>query len=285
MKKIILTILLINSTFITSAFGVTFPFTDVSTSDWYYNDVETAYNDGLINGMTDTTFEPDSFITCGQAVKLAACMHQKYTIGSIILTNGTNNWWDNYVYYAKAFNIISKDYYWEHHATRAECAEIFANALPNEAMGQKNDIKDNSIPDVSMANSQAAAIYKLYRAGVLAGTDDKGTFYPNNFIKRSEISAILTRMMNKNSRKNFSLNTNIDNTPKTVYIINFNSMGGTPVTEEKIKEGEKAYWPKGSSKEGYQFAGWFIDSHLSKAYNFDNPVTSDLTLYAKWIKK
>ena len=33
------------------------------------------------------------------------------------------------------------------------------------------------------------------------------------------------------------------------------------------------------------FAGWYVDSHLSKAYNFDSPVNNDITLYTKWIRK
>jgi len=39
------------------------PFTDISESAWYYSDVIRAYHDGLINGKTNTTFEPDLNIT------------------------------------------------------------------------------------------------------------------------------------------------------------------------------------------------------------------------------
>ncbi len=273
-----------------SVFAAGLPFTDVPTSAWYYNDVKNAYNDGLINGMTDTTFEPESNVTYAQTVKLASCLHQKYIIGSVILTNGSGDWWDNYVYYAKAFNIIFKDYNWNSYATRAEYAEIFANALPNEALNAKNYINDNSIPDVSMAHPQATAIYKLYRAGILTGMDERGTFRPDSNIKRSEVSAILTRMLNKSVRKNFSLgagtNENEDEiSTVTTYIVNFNSMGGSTVNEQKVKENEKAFWPSDPIREGYRFAGWYVDSNLTKAYNFDNPVTSDITLYTKWIKK
>lgn len=36
------------------------PFTDVSTTDWYYNSVRYVYNNGLMNGVTDTTFAPNA---------------------------------------------------------------------------------------------------------------------------------------------------------------------------------------------------------------------------------
>ncbi|MCL1829766.1 MAG: S-layer homology domain-containing protein, partial [Oscillospiraceae bacterium] len=39
------------------------PFTDVPASEWYYNDVMIAYESGLINGSTATTFSPDDNLT------------------------------------------------------------------------------------------------------------------------------------------------------------------------------------------------------------------------------
>ncbi len=292
-RKILLCILIVITMIPSSAFAAGLPFTDVSSSSWYYNDVKGAYETGLINGMTDNAFEPDSNTTYAQAIKLAACMHQKFTTGSVTLTNGSSEWWDSYVHYAKAFNIISKDYDWNSNATRAGYAEIFAKALPDDALNQKNNIEDNRIPDVSMAHPQAAAIYKLYRAGILTGTDGSGTFLPGNSIKRSEVSAIVTRMMNKDARKSFKLDPGSSQeghnstapVDQIIYIVGFNSTGGSFVSEQKVKENEKALWPSDPYMDGYQFAGWYLDSHLKKEYNFDSPVTSDVTLYAKWNKK
>ena len=65
------------------------PFTDISDADWFYADVLAAYERGLINGMTATTYAPNGTLTAGQCVKLAACMHQKYTTGSVTLDNGS----------------------------------------------------------------------------------------------------------------------------------------------------------------------------------------------------
>jgi hypothetical protein len=41
----------------------TLPFTDVQTSKWYYNEVAVAYNYGIINGLTDTSFGPNVKVT------------------------------------------------------------------------------------------------------------------------------------------------------------------------------------------------------------------------------
>lgn len=47
---------------------------------------------------------------------------------------------------------------------------------------------------------RAEAVYSFYRAGILNGTDAKGTFNRTGNIKRSEVAAIVVRMMNPEQR-------------------------------------------------------------------------------------
>jgi hypothetical protein len=82
---------------------------------------------------------------------------------------------------------------------------IFANALPAAALAAINSIPDGSIPDVPMTHPQAAAIYKLYRAGIVEGVDPAHNCNPGGNIRRSEVAAILTRMMDPAVRRNFSM--------------------------------------------------------------------------------
>ena len=180
-------------------------FTDVPADAWYRENVNTACRLELINGRTATTFVPNGDLTYAEAVKLAACMNQKYTEGSVTLVNGSEHWYDTYVSYAKEKGIIDRDYAWNDAATRAGYVEIFANALPAEAFSVKNEVKDGAVPDVAADHPQAEAIYKLYRAGILNGNDKEGTFKPDNSIRRCEVAAILTRMMDPNSRVEVSL--------------------------------------------------------------------------------
>ncbi len=46
------------------------PFVDVPKGAWYYDSVEKLYNQGLVNGMTATTFAPDATTTRGQVVTM-----------------------------------------------------------------------------------------------------------------------------------------------------------------------------------------------------------------------
>ncbi len=70
-----------------------------------------------------------------------------------------------------------------------------------------------------------------------------------------------------------------------VYTITFNSNGGSDIAAATVNDGEKLAKPANPTRSGYNFVGWFDDAALTNKYNFDNAVTSDFTLYAKWKKK
>jgi len=184
-----------------------FPFTDVPADQWYHDSVRDAWQMGLISGKSATRFAPDSDLTYAEAVKLAACMHQLYTNGTVTLAPGSPNWYDSYVDYAVANGIIASAdaHYWYAQATRAGYMAIFANALPESALPEINAVADGSIPDVSADHPQAWAIYRLYRAGIVAGVDAERNCNPDANIRRSEVAAILVRMMDPAERKPFSL--------------------------------------------------------------------------------
>jgi len=179
-------------------------FTDVKTTDWFYSDVQKAVELGLVNGKTATTYEPNSKLTYAEAIKLAACMHQLYTIGSINIKAG-NPWYIPYVEYCEENGIITKAYNFAENATRAGYMEIFANALPGDGLEAINKVADNAIPDVPSSANYAPGVYKLYRAGILQGVDAAHNCSPLNNITRSEVAAILTRMMDKEKRVKFTL--------------------------------------------------------------------------------
>ena len=194
-------------------------FTDVTQDSWYYEDVDNAVRLGIINGKSETTFAPDDNLTYAEAIKLAACMYQLYKDGSVYLVSGGNPWYETYVNYAKGHGIITDNFFYKVNdinkkATRAGYMEIFANALPDEALKGINNVPDGSIPDVPMVHESSISIYKLYRAGILTGVDAKHNCKPEDNIKRCEVAAIITRMMDETKRVKFSMGTTSEE-PKT----------------------------------------------------------------------
>ncbi len=63
----------------------------------------------------------------------------------------------------------------------------------------------------------------------------------------------------------------------------------TAVKDQTVEKGEKAKSAtiviKTANPEGYAFQYWMTEKTGSEAYDFETPVTSDLTLYAKWAKQ
>lgn len=180
-------------------------FTDVSRGDWYAENVRAACELGLINGKSATRYDPEGALTIAEAIKLAAVVHRLYQTGESGFAASTP-WYQTYVDYARTNGVVTARYAnYDAAATRAQVASIFAAALPDEALPVINDVEDGAIPDVSMSGLYAAAVYKLYRAGVLTGSDDAGSFRPSTHITRGEIAAIVTRMADPSLRKSVSL--------------------------------------------------------------------------------
>lgn len=180
-------------------------FTDVKTTDWFYDTVKSSYQYGLMVGNSATTFNPSGNVKISEAITIAARMNSVYTTGKDEFVQG-NPWYQTYVDYAKANKIITKDYAdYNKAATRAEFAEIFASALPSEELNAINIVDDDAIPDVKSAEEYAPAVYLLYRAGILVGSDSSGSFNPDSNIKRSEVATIASRMVDKTLRQSIML--------------------------------------------------------------------------------
>ena len=74
--------------------------------------------------------------------------------------------------------------------------------------------------------------------------------------------------------------------PNDTRTVTFNQNGhGTAPAQQTILYGKTATKPIMDDADGYMFAGWYTNAACTagKEYDFDTPVESDITLYAKWI--
>ncbi|MBQ7573383.1 MAG: InlB B-repeat-containing protein [Clostridia bacterium] len=70
---------------------------------------------------------------------------------------------------------------------------------------------------------------------------------------------------------------------KLANTVTFNSNGGTSVPSQTVGlDGGKLSVPNPPTYRGYVFDGWYSDSSLTKKFDFNQNITSDMTLYAKW---
>ena len=184
-------------------------FSDVPANQWFTNTVADAYEFGLMKGTSKKEFNPYGDVTISQAITMAARIHSLYTTGTENFDQSEGSaWYYTYMNYALKNGIINQAYYnsdVSNKATRAQFAEIFANSLPTKALPAINQVVDGAIPDVAISARYAEYVYKLYRAGILTGSDANGTFNPSTYITRAEAAAIVSRMAESNNRVSISL--------------------------------------------------------------------------------
>ncbi len=180
-------------------------FSDVNESKWYGADqqsvIKYAYEFGLMEGNADGTFAPESNVLICQIITMAARIHNIYNGGTGVFPSGTP-WYQPYVDYAVQNSIIPSNYGYDlntDYAPRRLVAEIFGNALPASVFPALTTI--TSIPDVDVSDPMNFYIVLFYEAGVLRGSDEAGTFYPNSPITRAETAAIACRLVSPSLRK------------------------------------------------------------------------------------
>lgn len=177
-------------------------FSDVAASDWFDENVERAYELGLMKGISDTSFDPNAYITVAQAVTLAARLHSIYHTGSENFVQSGKNWYDVYMTYATANNIPTNPNVFYRQPTdmilRQHFVAILAKALPEEALLAITDVYFDDLKDNS------SSIYLLAKAGIIRGVPNMfGSldFQPDQYISRAEVAAIVTRMADPALRK------------------------------------------------------------------------------------
>jgi uncharacterized repeat protein (TIGR02543 family) len=67
------------------------------------------------------------------------------------------------------------------------------------------------------------------------------------------------------------------------FTVTFDSMGGSNVTSLTVEANELFLPPQVPTKDGYLFAGWYLDSNYLYQVSFSSGTAGNITLYAKWV--
>lgn len=70
------------------------------------------------------------------------------------------------------------------------------------------------------------------------------------------------------------------------YTVSFDLNGGTgTIADQTVVSGERAQEPATNpTRSNYRFDGWYLEQAGTTAYNFNNAVTANFRLYAKWTR-
>ena len=69
---------------------------------------------------------------------------------------------------------------------------------------------------------------------------------------------------------------------ETTYLVHFEVNGGSEIDDVNVKHGLKVQKPADPTKEGFLFKGWYSDNELKNVFNFNQAITKDTIVYAKW---
>lgn len=69
------------------------------------------------------------------------------------------------------------------------------------------------------------------------------------------------------------------------FTVTFSTGSGSAVESQTVREGRRAVEPAAPTQDGYFFRGWYTDNSYAedKKYDFNTPVTGNITLYARWV--
>ena len=169
--------------------NVSIPFTDVASDAWYYNVVSQAYGKGLISGMSDTEFSPDSSVTGAQLIMML------YRADDNTVSEQTSgNWYDEAVDWAKEKSIISDNNGWTFDAIADLTREQMMVLLYNYLQYKGNDLSAlddlSSYTDSPEISAYAEnAVKALVGKGIIEG--DGETLRPLSSLTRAETAVIL----------------------------------------------------------------------------------------------
>ncbi|MEK9160017.1 MAG: S-layer homology domain-containing protein [Patescibacteria group bacterium] len=121
-------------------------FSDVDSSDWYFDYVSTAVSLGIVQGYNDGTFKPEQTVNRAEAMKIllaAAEVSVSAPATAPFPDVATSDWFSGYAAYAKTWNIQppQSDGLWhaEDDITRANLAEMVYRLQQKDELGHAFD--------------------------------------------------------------------------------------------------------------------------------------------------
>ena len=229
-----LTLLLAGTTLV-CAYDISF--SDVPESSWFYEDVMTLSESGVVSGYPDGTYRPTKKVTTGESLKmilLAAGYPEPERVDS--------HWARGYLNFAidQGFLVRYQDISdLDVNMTRGMLAKLAANALGLSDPGTYGTFTD----------TDSVYVEALYAAGIVGGYPD-GTYRPGASISRAEIAAIVNRIYQSREPSLPADNdTDLDIDPSQIKLRTTEQM----IALLKSKEGFRAtaYWDYSQYSIGY----------------------------------
>ena len=179
---------------------VKLPFTDVSTSDWFYDDVAFVYENGLFSGTDSRSFSPNASMTRAMLVTVLYRLEGEPTVtGRSSFTDVRSGaYYEKAVIWAAANGIVtgtdSTSFSPDAKVTREQLAEILYRYAQYRKLDTDASAKLNSFTDADSVSAYASeALGWAVSEGLINGAS--GKLMPKGDATRAQVAAILHRFV------------------------------------------------------------------------------------------
>ena len=174
------------------------PFTDVKEGDWFYEEVLYAYENGLMNGVGDNRFAPNSATTRGMLVTILYRLEGEPDVtGEAGFDDvAAGQWYTDAVIWAAANDIVNgigdNQFGPENTLTREQLVTMLYRYAQNKGYDVTASADLSGYPDAGQIQSWAQeAMTWAVAEGIVEGMD--GTLNPAGSATRAQIATILMR--------------------------------------------------------------------------------------------
>ena len=179
---------------------VKLPFTDVSTSDWFYDDVAFIYENGLFSGTDSRSFSPNASMTRAMLVTVLYRLEGEPTVtGRSSFTDVRSGaYYEKSVIWAAANGIVtgtdSTSFSPDAKVTREQLAAILYRYAQYRKLDTDASAKLNSFTDADSVSAYASeALGWAVSEGLINGAS--GKLMPKGDATRAQVAAILHRLV------------------------------------------------------------------------------------------
>ena len=181
----------------------TLPFTDVERGRWSYDYILNMYQLGIVNGCTETTFEPEGSVTRAQFVKMIACLDGVDTsaYAKCRFTDVSDkSYAAPYIEWAANNGIVKgvseTSFLPDDNITREQMAAIICRYADYAGIKLADDTPAVTFTDSAQISAYAApSVTALQRAGIICGSqnaDGSYSYCPRAYATREQACKVLS---------------------------------------------------------------------------------------------
>lgn len=177
--------------------SVDLPFTDLAEEAWYSGAVEYVYAHGLMRGMSETVFSPNTSLTRAQAVQILYNLEGQPVVSGAATFTDAEHWAKTPIAWAQQTGVVDG---YEDNSFRPEnpiSRQEFAQMMYNYAKYKGYDLtaKGNldAFPDADKMGAWAEPSLAWANGNKLINGHDDGTLDPGGITIRAQAASILMR--------------------------------------------------------------------------------------------